>query len=291
MVILSQSSNRKGIETMTKSVLAALSVTTFHEDLRSAVSFCSSHDAHLTALIVSMGAGAYIGSYDVIAVAWLKERQNEIVQLEKVVEEIKLILSKETISWDVLDIYAEFSWAAQDIALRALYSDVVLVGPQACRDEQFCKHVIDGALFRSPTPLLFNPSGVEIDPAPGVVMLAWDASDEAARAVQQSIEILRSAGKVHVVLVDPAPSSPGSRQEAGSDIARFLSRHGANVAVDRIASGGRPVDEVLRQQAAQVCADVIVMGAYNHPRLQQRLFGGVTRSMIEHCKLPLFLAH
>jgi len=276
---------------MTKSLLAALSVTTFREDLQSAVSYCKTHDAHLTALIISMGAGAYIGSYDVIAVAWLKERQNEIVQLEKVAEEIKLVLSKETISWDVLDIYTEFSWAAEDVALRALYSDVVLVGPQACRDEQFCKQVIDGALFRSPTPLLLNPSGVDIDPAPKVVLLAWDASDEAARAVQQSIEILRSVGVVHVVLVDPAPPSQDGRAEAGSEIARFLSRHGVNVAVDRIASGGRPVDEVLLQQAAKVRADVIVMGAYNHPRLQQRLFGGVTRSMIEHCKLPLFLAH
>ncbi|MGO7954792.1 universal stress protein, partial [Rhizobium ruizarguesonis] len=65
-----------------------------------------------------------------------------------------------------------------------------------------------------------------------------------------------------------------------TDVANFLARHGVKVDVDCIESGGRRVDEVLRQHAVDVAADMIVMGAYNHSRLQQSLFGGVTQSML-----------
>ncbi|MBX5224753.1 universal stress protein, partial [Rhizobium sp. NLR8a] len=77
----------------------------------------------------------------------------------------------------------------------------------------------------------------------------------------------------------------------GADIAAYLARHGVKVQVDRIASGGQPADQVLRQHAVDVSADLIVMGAYNHPRWQQTIFGGVTRGMIEESRMPIFMAH
>ncbi|MGO7646037.1 universal stress protein, partial [Rhizobium ruizarguesonis] len=79
-------------------------------------------------------------------------------------------------------------------------------------------------------------------------------------------------------------------EEPGADIARFLSRHGVKVQVDRVASGGNTAEEVLRQHAMDVNADLIVMGAYNHPRWQQTLFGGVTRNMIEQSSMQIFMA-
>lgn len=274
-----------------KTVLGVLDVTKFHKDLESAITFCDTHQAHLTALVVAMGAGPYLGTYDVISTVWVEERQREIDELYKAAETVKSMLGKSEISWDVQDIYTEFAWAADDIAVRALYADIVLVGPQAARDEQFRKQVIDGALFHSPTPILFNPTGSDVHPAPKAVLLAWDSSYEAAHAAQLSIDFLKSAGQVHVALVDPLATSSTNGEEPGADIARYLARHGVNVEVDRISSGGRPIDETLRQHAIDVSADMIVMGAYNHPRLQQRLFGGVTHSMLKEANVPLFLAH
>ncbi|EJZ21587.1 universal stress protein, partial [Rhizobium sp. Pop5] len=127
--------------------------------------------------------------------------------------------------------------------------------------------------------------------APKTILLAWDSSDEASRATRQAIAFLKAAASVHVTLVDPQASSSANGEEPGADVATFLARHGVKVDVDRISSGGRRVDEVLRQHAVDIAADMIVMGAYNHPRLQQRLFGGVTRSMLEEIQIPLFLAH
>ncbi|MGO7624080.1 hypothetical protein ACC687_38960, partial [Rhizobium ruizarguesonis] len=65
-----------------------------------------------------------------------------------------------------------------DIAERALYADLVLIGPQASRDEELRRRVIDGALFRSPTPILINPKKTNVGLGPKAILLAWDSSDE-----------------------------------------------------------------------------------------------------------------
>ncbi|MGO8048460.1 universal stress protein, partial [Rhizobium johnstonii] len=71
--------------------------------------------------------------------------------------EIKAILALSEASSEVQEIYTEFAWSDEDIAERALYADLVLIGPQAAGDRELRRRVIDGALFRSPTPMLINP--------------------------------------------------------------------------------------------------------------------------------------
>jgi nucleotide-binding universal stress UspA family protein len=285
-------SNRKGELTMAiKTVLSVLDVNRFDNDLKSAVDFCRTHDAHLTALIVSMCTAPPVGAYSVLSAVWLQDQQREIDALAEKAADTRALLGRSEMSYDVQEVYTEFAWADQDIAERALYADLVLIGPQATRNEELRRRVIDGALFQSPTPMLVNPSSKTMGLAPKAILLAWDSSDEAARAARQSIDFLQAADSVHVTLVDPLASSSVNGEEPGADVATFLARHGVKVNVDRVASGGRRVDETLRQHALDISADMIVMGAYNHPRLQQRLFGGVTRSMLEDSDIPLFLAH
>jgi nucleotide-binding universal stress UspA family protein len=275
-----------------RTVLSVLGVKHFHEDLKGAIDFCETRGAHLTALLVSMGMAATSGTYEAaVSTAWIEERQREIDTLSKKAEELRAILGRSETSFDVQEVYADFAFAAEDIAERALYADLVLVGPQAARDEELQRRVVNGALFQSPASILINPKRTNVGLAPKAILLAWDSSDEAARAARESMEFLQSAGKVHVTLIDPVASRSANGEEPGADVAVFLSRHGVKVDVDCITSGGRRVDEVLRQHAMDVDADMIVMGAYNHPRLQQRLFGGVTQSMLKDVKVPLFLAH
>ncbi|TBF24533.1 universal stress protein (plasmid) [Rhizobium leguminosarum] len=285
-------SNKKGDPIMTiKTVLSVLGVNHFDADLKGAIDFCETRGAHLTAMVISMGAAPPIGSAEIVSTVWIEERQREVDSLADKASEIKAILARSEASSEVQEIYTEFAWADEDIAERALYADLVLIGPQAAGDRELRRRVIDGALFRSPTPMLINPKKTNIGFAPKSILLAWDSSDEASRAARQSIEFLQAAESVHVTLVDPRASSSANGEEPGADVATFLARHGIEVDVDCVASGGRRVDEVLRQHSVDVAADMIVMGAYNHSRLQQRLFGGVTRSMVEETKVPLFLAH
>jgi nucleotide-binding universal stress UspA family protein len=242
-------------------------------------------------MVISMGTAPPMGSYEVASMAWVEERQRKVDRLADKTADIKVLLSRSQTSYDVQEIYTEFAWADEDIAERALYADLVLIGPQASSDEELRRRVIDGALFRSPTPMLINPKKTNVGLFPKAILLAWDSSDEASRAARQSIEFLQAAESVHVTLVDPLAFTSANGEEPGADVATFLARHGVKVDVDRVSSGGRRVDEVLRQHAVDVAADMIVMGAYNHSRLQQRLFGGVTKSMLEETNIPLFLAH
>lgn len=274
-----------------KTVLSILDVNQFNDDLKGAVDFCQSRDAHLTVLIISMSATPPHSAYDALSVTRLNERQRELDSLTEKASDIRSQLSGNTASCDVQEVYTEFAWADEDIAERARYADLVLVGAQAARNEELRRRVVDGALFQSPTPVLINSSNKRLPDVPKVVLLAWDSSEEAARAARQSIDFLQVAGTVHVTLVDPpAPRAPG-KEERGANIAAFLGRHGVRVAVDCVSSGGRTVEEILRKHAADIGAEMIVMGAYSHPRLEQRLFGGVTQSMLKDLHLPLFLAH
>ncbi|TCR76650.1 universal stress protein [Rhizobium sp. BK376] len=275
-----------------RTVLCVLDVNQFEEDLKGAISFCESRGAHLVALLISMDAAPPpMGRYEDVSALCAQLQEEAADRLYKKSEEIKAVLARSQTSYEVQEVYTEFAWADEDIAELALYADLVLVGAQAAADEGLRRKIIDGALFQSPTPILINPKRHVVELSPRSILLAWDSSDEAARAARQSMEFLKQAESVHVTLVDPLASRAANGEEPGADIATFLARHGVKTDVDRVASGGKRVEEVLRQHAIDVSADMVVMGAYNHSRLQQRLFGGVTRSMVEDTTLPLFLAH
>lgn len=274
-----------------KTVMSVLGIDAFKEDLRGAIDLCETHQAHLIAMPISMAVAPPIGSYEVVSSVWMEERQRATEQLAERAAEIKEVLNRSGLSCEVQEVFTESAWADIDIAERALYADLVLIGPQAAANRDLQRRVIDGVLFRSPTPMLVLPQGATINTQPKKVLVAWDSTEEAARALRQSMDFLQAAQSVHVTLVDPIASGHVNGGEPGADVATFLARHGVRVEVDCIPSQGRRVDEALQQHAVDVAADLIVMGAYNHPRLQERLFGGVTRSMLETATLPLFLAH
>ncbi|WP_416066523.1 universal stress protein [Rhizobium sp. ZK1] len=272
-------------------VLSILKGNKYEQDLKSATSFCATYGAHLTALAVSIGATPSFGEYNAISTAWLDERQREIDELASTAAKIKETLSTSGLSFEVQDLYTEFAWADQDVAQRALYADIVLLGSDAAEDADLRKRIFDGALFQAPTPILINRGRHAITTSPRAVVLAWDSSNEAARAARQSLDFLERAEIVHVTMVDPLARMGVNGEEPGADIAAFLARHGVKVQIDRLSSEGKNADEIITRHAVDMGANLIVMGAYNHPRWQQSLFGGVTRRMIEDCKLPLFLVH
>jgi nucleotide-binding universal stress UspA family protein len=273
-----------------KTVLSILDANQFNDDLKGAVDFCQSRDAHLTALVIAMCAAHPFSSYESLS-GRLDRRQREIEALTEKGCDIRTLIKGNVASYDVQEIYTEYAWVDEDIAERARYADLVLVGAQAAQNEELRRRVVDGALFQSPTPVLINPSNKRLADIPMVVLLAWDSSEASARAARQSIDFLQAAGTVHVTLVDPLASRALGEDDRGTNIATFLGRHGVRVAVDCVSGSGRTVEETLRKHALDVGAEMIVMGAYSHPRLEQRLFGGVTQSMLKDLLLPLFLAH
>jgi len=274
-----------------KTILAVTAPDLDDSDLQMAVELCQENDAHLAVLVMVLAAPTPIGGYaSVISEAWLEERQEDLDKLQQRTAAVSAFLAAEDVSSDVASAYQEEAWADETIGQRARYTDIVLLGPQLLSHPPLKGKVLEGSLFSSGKPMLLVPAGSTASLNPKRVMIAWDSRLEASNAVSSAMDLLSAADAVHVALVDPVEGESGHGAEPGADIATYLARHGVKVTVDRLPSQGRTVADTLRQHAIDVSADLLVMGAYGHSRLRQRVFGGVTRSMVDDPPLPVLLA-
>lgn len=275
-----------------KTILAVVGVDHSADDLRAAARVCASANAHLSLLIVKLAASPPIGDFAAaISIDWLNERQREVDKLESCVASATDVLTREGISFSVETKYTEAAWADDEIGERARYADLTLVGDGLMLDPELRSRTIDGTLFNSARPVLVLPKGKPARLDPRTVVLAWNSRLEAARAVREALDLLKGAKIVHVTMVDPRSAYGKNGEEPGADIAGYLARHGVSVSVERLPSGGHRVDDVINRFASDVAADLIVMGAYGHSRMRERVFGGVTRSMLENAVVPVLMAH
>lgn len=275
-----------------KTVLSVVGVSQFKRDVQTTLDLCAQIEAHLSILVVAMASPPPIGGYAaVLSAPWLEERENDLAMLEARVKEVEALAAKNHLSVDLDREYTEMAWADMVVGERARYADLTVIGPDLMRDGELKYRAIDGVLFNSGRPLVIVPSDKGSTMRPGIIMLAWDSRIAAVRAAREALEILCNAERVHVTIVDPEAASGRDGPEPGAEIATYLAHHGARVVVDRIPSAGIAIAEVLQQHALDISANLVVMGAYGHSRMRERVFGGVTRSMIEKTKLPVFMAH
>ena len=260
-------------------------------DLKLAVDLCQQAEAHLSVLVMALAAPPPIGEYAVVVSdGWMQERQADQRRLKARTEEISAFVAANPVSGDVVSDYAEVGWADEMVGRRARYADLTLAGPELLVSETLRQKVIEGALFWSGKPLLLVPEGAQPTLNPKRVLVAWDTRIEATRAVREALELLAGADEVRLAIVDPIEGERSHGEEPGADVATFLARHGVKVTVDRLPSENHSVADVLRRHAVDTGAEMLVMGAYGHSRLRERIFGGVTRSMLENPPLPVFLA-
>ncbi|RUV82062.1 universal stress protein [Mesorhizobium sp. M1A.F.Ca.IN.022.07.1.1] len=274
-----------------KTLLTVTGADQGDDDLRLAAGLCEEIDAHLSVLVLVIAAPPSGGEYAaVVSPAWLAEREAEMERLEERNSVVSKMLSASRTSSDVSCDYPEQSWADEIIGRRARYTDLTVVGPEMLASHTLKEKVVVGALFSSGKPILLVPKGTRATLKPKRVLVAWDASLEASRAVRESLDILAPADEVRVVMVDPIDDERHHGAEPGADVATYLSRHGVKVAVERLPSSNHSIADVLRQHAIDTGTELMVMGAYGHSRLRERIFGGVTRSMIEEPGLPVLMA-
>jgi len=260
-------------------------------DLKLAADLCEQAEMHLSVLVMTLAAPPPIGEYAaVVSDGWLQERQADMKRLDARKEEISAFVAASAVSGDVVSGYPEVAWADEMVGRRARYADLTLAGPELLNTETLKEKVVEGALFWSGKPLLLIPEGAQPTLEPKRVLVAWDTRIEATRAVREALELLSAADEVRLAIVDPVEGERFHGEEPGADAATFLARHGASVTVDRLPSENHSVADVLRRHAVDTGAQMLVMGAYGHSRLRERIFGGVTRSMLEASPIPVFLA-
>lgn len=274
-----------------KTVLTVTGPSDDDRDVRLAADLCQEIGAHLSVLVTALAAPPPVGEYAaVISEAWLAERREDEQRLKARAKAVSTFVAGTAISADISTEYPDLGSADEAIGRRARYADILVAGPVMLASDELKQKVIEGALFSSGKPLLLVPDGAKATLRPKRVVVAWDSRLEASRAVREAIDLLVAADEVRLVLVDPVAGEMYQGVEPGADAAAYLARHGVKVTVDRLPSEGRSIAEILSRHAVDNSADLLVMGGYGHSRLRQRLFGGVTKSMIEDQPLPILMA-
>ena len=177
-------------------------------------------------------------------------------------------------------------------AVHARYADLtVLTRPVEGVGGDLREEVIEGVLFHSGRPALVAPPGWNGTSIGKRVLVAWDASREATRALSEADPLLDKAEQVIVLTVDAKPKMFGHGDQPGANIAAHLKRRGCKAEVRNVDGMGRTAAQAIMAEAASLGADVVVMGGYAHSRLRQWVFGGATRDLLRAATLPLLLAH
>ncbi len=272
-----------------KTILAVLGATHAAADASQAVELARESGSHLSVLVIGSALSPVTADYP-LTTAWLEERQNEIDGLIRTRVEAESLCQKNGVSYDADQIYDDRFILENNLCTRSLYADIVVAGEGIRKDNDLRKTVIAATVFDARSPLVFVAPGSRATLKPKKVLLAWNSRPEAARAAKEALPLLVQAHAVHIVLVDPDASYYLNGGEPGADVATFLSRHGVKAVVEQVASADRPIEAVLKQRAREIGCDMIVMGAYGHSRLRERVFGGVTASILEECATPVFLA-
>ena len=150
--------------------------------------------------------------------------------------------------------------------------------------------VAEAVIFGSGRPaLVFEPSAGLSGGDLRRIVVAWDGSRCAARAVADALPLLTQAAEVWVLAVLNEKTGLGAGRTA--DLVRHLAAHGVHAVADEIDAGGRSIGEVLDSYLDRKDADLLVMGAYGHSRLREFILGGATEHMLREPKVPLLLAH
>jgi nucleotide-binding universal stress UspA family protein len=181
-------------------------------------------------------------------------------------------------------------YSSTEVGVHAYYADLVVIArPESAGQTAGPPGLAESLVLSSGRPIIMFPPRGTVSQIRRI-LVAWNATRESIRAVADALPLLVKAKAVQVLVVDHERNRAGHGQEPGADIARHLTRHGAQVEVQRLSSGGKDVGQLLLSQAAAFGADLLVMGAYGHSQLREWMFGGVTRTVLYQAALPVLLS-
>jgi len=181
-------------------------------------------------------------------------------------------------------------YLSSDVAVHAYYADLVVVSrPESPGQTAGPPGLAESLVLSSGRPIIVFPPRGKVSRLRRI-LVAWNATRESIRAVGDALPLLVKAEAVEILVVDHQRHPEGHGQEPGADIARHLARHGAQVEVTRLSSGGKAVGRLLLSQAAAFGAELLVMGAYGHTQLREWMFGGVTRTVLYEADLPVLMS-
>ncbi|MCH8684260.1 universal stress protein [Pedomonas mirosovicensis] len=277
---------------MLKDILVLLGETGAESPaLEFAVELARANSAHLTAVVC---AGVPLYQEYLLGTVVFEAYQTEVGRQTEVAEAacaaVRERLGASGVPHEVRTIIVDLDILPMDAAVHARYADLVLVGHRGSYgDGRMWDRLVQSIVFQTGRPLIIVPERAHLPL--DKVMIGWNASREAVRAVHDAMDLISAAERVDVAVVDAVPSDDGHGEEPGAGLAAHLARHVRNVDVHRLDSQGRPIGEVLQTFARDQGARLLVMGAYGHSRMWEMLLGGATRDVLANATMPVLLSH
>ena len=196
---------------------------------------------------------------------------------------IEARLAREAVLWEWMEVAGD---AATGIVSESRLADLIVLSQAQHGAPPDMMAIVGDVAFHARAPVLAVPHGGAAFDAGSPALVAWNGSHEAANALRASAPLLAHAEAVHLVTVGDQHES-----HSAAHAVRYLARHGIAVQPHERAHRDGSIAETLFDAARRLEAGYLVLGAYGHSRFRERLIGGVTRWMLDHSTIPLFLAH
>jgi len=255
-----------------------------------AVSIAEAFDAHLCGIAFSyepVVPPSIMGGIpaDVIEAQWAASEQ----AADAAIAGFEAMAKREGIAAEHRKLDASLGGAGDLFGRLARRFDLSVVGQAEPKHGPAQDLVIEGALFGSGRPVIVVPyiqkGGLKLDR----ILICWDGSRPAARAIADAMPFLTRAAAIDVVIV--ASGRERSDEIPGVDMGEHLARHALKVEVKRMVSTDLDVPNTILSYAADSGADLIVMGGFGHSRLREFVLGGATRGILASMTVPALMSH
>jgi nucleotide-binding universal stress UspA family protein len=253
--------------------------------LGAAVVMQRSYGAHLTGFIAHPGVPASENTW--LPEAILTTLRRSTHDAAGVVER-SFRSATEGLEADRVHLVSNQNASDTSVAAASRFFDVTLVGIPAEGDTAPAFHP-DHIALMSGRPVIAFPNGFKTDRIATRAMIAWDGSRAAARALSSAVRILDTKEEITIVTVGKPPKAETA--VPGLDPATALERQGLSATWRHVPRNRDGIAATLLATADEIGAEVIVMGAFEHSKFREDLFGGVTHDVMAETQVPVFLAH
>jgi nucleotide-binding universal stress UspA family protein len=207
---------------------------------------------------------------------------------DKVKSDFEKAMKADGIEFAFSEVDSKSPQIAMEVAQRGRAHDLILLAAsQTSGTIGFEDDLAERVVMLAGRPVLVLPRDHKTSFDFTEILLGWDGGREVARAVFDAMPLLRQARRVRVVGIDVAPRGT----EPGAEIAETLAHHGVKTEITHVTSDGMSAGETLLRAAHDHGAGLLVMGAYGHNRFSEFVFGGATRYVFRHLKLPVLMSH
>lgn len=172
----------------------------------------------------------------------------------------------------------------ETVGTHGRLSDMIVIASSKSRWAMPFRPILEASLRRTACPVLVSPQQVSATFATNIAV-AWNDTVESARAVAQSLDLLKTAQKVIVI----SGREPGAPALNAADLVEFLAWHGVSATAVEVAAAEQRLEAAIVAAATDHGCDLLVLGAYIHMRAYSLLFGSLTQFVLSDPKLPALL--